>query len=235
MSDLNFAVVESRSNRLTQEILNELPNASVRTVRQLDELEDLIGQQLFDGVIIDSEAVGGGAEVVRWMDGHPLACGVLLTLHDLDVPGLRPLYLSGKVEVIGIQHANADKLVRALRHAIEKRRLSLRAEIAAYESDQMAKTLAALSEHTEGAFLVLDRTGTIMFVNSAAVKLFGVEEYELLGEHFEHAFEELKKNAAANAQLNEALKVEAWTWNGMWLGENSTFVHLRPVRPEVRN
>lgn len=235
MTDLVFAVVERDPDRLSSEIANELPSAAVEVFRDFSELREHLETQSPDGVVIDFEGTGGDVELVRWLNNSDLTCGVLLILHDLEVPGLKSLYLSGKVEVIGSQHATSDTLVRALRHSIEKRRLSRRAELANRETEQLSKALAALSEHTRGAVLILDRTGVITFVNSEAVRVFGVEEHQLLGQQFEDAVAGLKSFIAMEFGLTEPdrAEVDVWAWDGTWLGEESTFIHLVPKVPAL--
>jgi len=234
MTELVFAVVEPKPNRLTPEIKAELPKAKVTTLSTMAALEALLSDQDVDGIVIDFEGIGGDSNLVRWINDRALTCGILLILQDLELPGLRNLYLSGKIEVIGSQHAEAGTLVRALRHSIEKRRLSMKAEQAAKETEQLSKTLAALTEHSRGAVLIMDRSGAITFVNSEAERLFAIPEHELLGQQFEDAVTQLKEFMAAEFMTTpDQAELDLQAWEGTWLGEASTFVHLMPKVPVI--
>lgn len=232
MTELVFAVVEPKPHKLTPEIEAELPKAHITTLSTVAALEALLGDQDVDGVVIDFEGIDGDSNLIRWINDRSLTCGILLVLEDLDLPGLRNLYLNGKVEVIGAKHAKADTLVRAVRHSIEKRRLAIKAEQAIRETEQLAKTLAALTEHSRGAVLILDQTEAITFVNSEAVRLFAIPEHELLGQQFDEVVGNLKNFMAAEFMTTpDQTELQVDAWDGTWLGEASTFVHLMPKVP----
>ena len=151
------------------------PHVEVDTASGPDALADALRRNLYDVYLVDcARAETGGAECIR----HAIAGGcrapiIALVAHEGDLSAVQPLE-SGTVDYLPKRTLDPDRLARAIRYAVERRRAS-----ALIEESEARKR--AILETAIDSIVSIDAEGRITEFNPAAERTFGWRRDAIVG------------------------------------------------------
>ncbi len=152
------------------------PSFEIRHVKRLEEGMTLVEQERVDVVLLDLGLPDSqGLETLERMLERTRDVPVLV-LTGLDDTNLGMAAMrAGAQDYLVKGQGDADLLVRALRHAMERH--TLQAELSRGHAQ-----LQSILEQTRDGIIIVDDDGVVLFLNPAAEAILGLDEAEVLGQ-----------------------------------------------------
>lgn len=211
---------------LAAEQLLEVPGFEFEMTRatSLAEAVKLIQEIEFDAALVDLNLPDSvGLETLRHVRRQGLDIAIVV-LSGLITEELRLASLSeGAEDVIGKDESRTMLLGRSILYAVERHR-------AAQQRLQFERMVA----HNPDANIVAGRLGTVLFVNDAAVELFGKEREQLMGAPISFVTDAGKPNEITILRGTEKRTGEIRLATIKWAGETAQLAAIRDVTDQKR-
>ncbi len=225
---INILLVEDNPGdaRLVAEMLtdSQIKSFELRHVEQVRDAEKILEEEEFDIVLSDiSLPDGNGLEMAkRIFANQPNLPFLMLTGMDDDFLALDAIQ-NGIQDYLVKDSCNGEVLGRTIRHAIERQRL-------AHELKKSEARVRQIVEFINAGVIVVDKEGTVHFVNPAAEIILNRKAEELVGTFFDipSTSGEVKELDFSHGG-NRIRTIEIRTVDIMWEGKPASLVSLRNI------
>lgn len=173
---LRVLIVEDNPGdlELVSDRLVEVPHTSfrIRTAKTLAEATSLLGAEPVDAILLDLNLPDSqGIDTLRRVKAIGADAPVLIVSGHVDEKSRTLALEKGADEVFGKDESNTRLFSRSVLYIIERSRARL-------EQRELERALAAIPD----AIVVVNISGEVMYVNQAALALFGRTREDFIGE-----------------------------------------------------
>lgn len=195
-----------------------------RHVATMEEAQGLLRQIRFDAVVLDLDPdEASGQETLRYLE-ETYKGGVIIVLSVAPTEAQRRFLARGYInDLIGKNQPFADQLTRSILFWVEQ--FWVRAE-----HEQLEMLIAVNPD----AVIVTNEDGIVLFVNEAALALFGKAEDELLGESMGVSINEGTVSEIEILRRTENRTAEMRVVRCTWQGEPAFLASIRDITERKR-